>query len=264
MRTGSRTTDGGITGSIPAASLAVHSTPARAPSPLPDGAPLPEASSSAKGPAYTPVAESGWADTFASRALDVVIAVVVLLLLLPLLLVIAIAIKLDTPGPVLFRQRRLGKDMRPFTVLKFRTMRTGATADLHARYIAQLAQSQNGHDASVLKKLTNDPRITRVGRALRRMSLDELPQLLNVLAGHMRLVGPRPAIEYELQHYEPAHFERFRVRPGITGLWQVSGRNALGFKEMLDLDAEYATTATLGTDLGILLRTPLAAVRNTA
>ncbi len=204
------------------------------------------------------------AGLIARRGLDVVVATLVLLCLLPLLLVVAALIKLDTPGPILFRQRRLGKDMHPFTVLKFRTMRTDATSDAHMRYIAQLAQSQNGGDDSTLKKLTDDPRITRVGRTLRRLSIDELPQLVNVLLGQMALVGPRPAIEYELEHYEPVHFERFQVPPGITGLWQVSGRSALGFTEMLDLDAEYATHATLGTDLKILVRTPRAAIRNAA
>lgn len=198
------------------------------------------------------------------RGFDVLVAIVVLLVLLPVLLIVAISIKLDSRGPVLFRQRRLGKDMRPFPVLKFRTMRADATSDLHARYIAELAQAQNGHEASELKKLTNDPRVTRVGRVLRRLSIDEVPQLLNVVAGQMGLVGPRPAIDYEIQHYEPLHFERFNVRPGITGLWQVSGRSAIGFKEMLDLDAQYATTATLGADLRILARTPRAAVRNAA
>lgn len=200
----------------------------------------------------------------ARRALDVAVAALLLLLLLPLLLVLAALIKLDSPGPILFRQRRLGKNMRPFPVLKFRTMRTDATSEAHVRYIAQLAQSPNGGGGSTLKKLTNDPRVTRVGRTLRRLSIDEIPQLFNVLAGQMALVGPRPAIEYELEHYEPVHFERFKVRPGITGLWQVSGRNALGFKDMLDLDAEYASGATLGTDLRILVRTPRAAIRNAA
>ena len=210
------------------------------------------------------LAAARWRSKAVRRTLDVVVAGILLLLLLPLLLIIAISVKLDSRGPILFRQRRLGKDMHPFTVLKFRTMQTGAAHDLHVRYIAQLATTQNGHDTSELKKLTNDPRVTRVGRVLRRLSLDELPQLLNVLAGRMWLVGPRPAIEYEIQHYEPAHFERFNVRPGITGLWQVSGRNALGFKDMLELDAEYAATATLGKDLRILARTPRAAIRNAA
>ncbi len=209
-------------------------------------------------------AAAGQAGLFARRTLDVVLATLVLLCLLPLLLVVAALIKLDSPGPILFRQRRLGKDMHPFTVLKLRTMRTDATSEAHMRYIAQLAQAQNGDDGSTLKKLTDDPRVTRVGHTLRRLSIDEVPQLFNVLVGQMALVGPRPAIEYELEHYEPVHFERFDVRPGITGLWQVSGRNALGFQEMLDLDAEYATHATLGTDLRILVRTPRAAIRNAA
>ena len=204
------------------------------------------------------------AGALARRALGVAVAALALLLLLPLLLVVAALIKLDSPGPILFRQRRLGKEMRPFTVLKFRTMHPDATAEAHMRYIAELARSQTGSGGSALKKLTDDPRVTRVGRTLRRLSIDEIPQLLNVLVGQMALVGPRPAIEYELEHYDPVHFERFNVRPGITGLWQVSGRNTLGFKDMLDLDVEYASGATLGTDLRILARTPRAAVRNAA
>lgn len=197
------------------------------------------------------------------RGLDLAAAVLMLVCLTPLLLVVAVLIKLDSRGPVLFRQRRLGKDMRPFTMVKFRTMRRDATSDRHSRYIAQLASGgDDGGDS--LKKLTNDPRVTRVGRVLRRLSIDELPQLFNVIAGHMALVGPRPALDYEIQYYEAHHFERFRLRPGITGLWQVSGRSALGFKEMLDLDAEYAATATLATKLRILARTPLAAIRNAA
>ena len=200
----------------------------------------------------------------ARRAVDLVAAVLLLVVLAPLLLIVALLVKLDSPGPALFRQRRLGKDMQEFTMVKFRTMRTDATYDLHARYIAGLAQEVNGAGPTELKKLTNDPRVTRVGRTLRRLSIDELPQLVNVVAGQMALVGPRPALAYELNHYEPAHFERFNVRPGMTGLWQVSGRSTLGFKQMLELDAEYARTASLGKDLRILLRTPRAAVRNAA
>ena len=203
------------------------------------------------------------AGSAARRALDLLVAIVLLVCLAPLLLLVALLVKLDSPGPIFFRQRRLGKDMHPFTVFKFRTMRTDATSELHARYIAEAAEGR-GANGSNLKKLTNDPRVTRLGRALRRLSIDELPQLFNVIAGHMGLVGPRPAIEYELQHYEPAHFDRFMVRPGITGLWQVSGRSTLGFRDMLDLDAQYATTATLGTDLRILAKTPRAAIRNAA
>ncbi len=209
-------------------------------------------------------ASGGHAGTIARRGLDVILASALLLCLLPLLLIVAALIKLDAPGPVLFRQRRLGKGMRPFTVLKFRTMAQNAPSEAHMRYIAQLAQAENGGEVSQLKKLTHDPRVTRVGRTLRRLSVDEIPQLFNVLAGQMALVGPRPALDYEIQYYEPGHFERFRVCPGITGLWQVSGRSSLGFKEMLDLDAEYAATATVGTDLRILARTPGAAFRNAA
>jgi lipopolysaccharide/colanic/teichoic acid biosynthesis glycosyltransferase len=115
-----------------------------------------------------------------------------------------------------------------------------------------------------MKKLQADPRVTSVGRYLRRLSIDEIPQLLNVLAEHMSLVGPRPALDYELEFYGPTHFERFAVRPGLTGLWQGSGRSRLGFKEMLDLDVEYVRHATLLTDLRILARTPRAAIGSTA
>lgn len=200
----------------------------------------------------------------ARRALDVLIATLVLLCLAPALLVVAALIKLDTPGPVFFRQRRLGKDMRPFTLLKYRTMGTDATPEAHRRYIAEPIRHESGSGGSPLKKLTDDPRVTRVGRTLRRLSIDEVPQLLNVVAGQMALVGPRPAIDYELEHYEPVHFDRFNVRPGLTGLWQVSGRSALSFNDMLYLDAQYAVRPTFATDLRILARTPGAAIRNAA
>ena len=202
-----------------------------------------------------------------------------IVLLLPLMLVVALVIRFDSRGPVLFRQSRLGRDMEPFTVLKFRTMAVDSSSELHERYIAELAGSQpngngngngngqhreNGNGADSIKKLTADPRVTRVGRFLRRTSIDELPQLFNVVGGSMSLIGPRPAIEYEIQYYSPLHFKRFDVRPGITGLWQVSGRNRLDFHEMLDLDAKYSQEATLATDVGILARTPTAAFRHGA
>jgi lipopolysaccharide/colanic/teichoic acid biosynthesis glycosyltransferase len=196
------------------------------------------------------------------RILDVVLSMVLLVLLAPLMLIIALLVKLDSRGPVFFRQRRLGLGMAPTTIVKFRTMRAGVSQDLHRRYISELAR--NGDDGDGLKKLTHDPRVTRVGRVLRRLSLDELPQLFNVVGGSMSLIGPRPALPYELEHYRPQHYQRFAVRPGITGLWQVSGRNRLGFEEMLDLDARYAGGRTLRTDLAILVRTPVAAVRDAA
>lgn len=212
------------------------------------------------------------------RGIDLLVGLALIALLLPVMLVVALIVKLDSRGPALFRQRRLGRSMEPFTVLKFRTMAVDSSPELHQRYIEQLAGSTNGNGATGgvgndsangksngdLKKLTADPRVTGVGRVLRRTSLDELPQLFNVVGGSMSLIGPRPALEYELKHYKPTHYRRFDVRPGITGLWQVSGRNRLGFHEMLDLDVEYSEGATLTTDIGILARTPKAALRHAA
>jgi lipopolysaccharide/colanic/teichoic acid biosynthesis glycosyltransferase len=213
------------------------------------------------------------------RAVDLVAALVLLIPLLPIMLVVALAVRLDSSGPAFFRQRRLGRNMEPFTVLKFRTMAVDSSSDLHERYIAELAGASpngngngnghglhraNGNGNGEIKKLTADPRVTAVGRILRRTSIDELPQIFNVIGGSMSLIGPRPAIEYELKHYGSMHFKRFDVRPGITGLWQVSGRNRLDFHEMLDLDVKYAEDATLATDVVILARTPLAAVKHAA
>jgi lipopolysaccharide/colanic/teichoic acid biosynthesis glycosyltransferase len=144
-------------------------------------------------------------------------------------------------------------------MLKFRSMGAGAQQDLHRRYIGELAHAPvNG---SGLHKLTRDPRVTRVGAILRKTSIDELPQLLNVLVGQMSLVGPRPAVAYELRHYRPEHHERFAVRPGLTGLWQVSGRARLGLYAMLDLDVEYVRRRSVWLDLRVLLRTPRAVLQ---
>jgi len=184
--------------------------------------------------------------------------VVVLVLLSPVLLAAAILIKLDSRGPVFFRQERTGQGMRRFRVWKFRTMYTDADPEIHRRYIEQLVAGEA--PASGLKKLVDDPRVTRVGRTLRRTSIDELPQLFNVLAGEMSIVGPRPGIDYELEHYAPSHFRRFDARPGITGLWQVSGRNELNFVEMLDLDVRYVDELGPGMDLKILAKTPRAMI----
>jgi lipopolysaccharide/colanic/teichoic acid biosynthesis glycosyltransferase len=197
------------------------------------------------------------------RPLDVVLALVLLIVLAPLLLVIAIAVKVSSPGPVLFRQRRIGLGMQEFTMLKFRTMHDGVSESTHKAYIAELAAGAASGEG--LRKLTVDPRVTGVGRLLRKASLDELPQLLNVLMGTMSLIGPRPAIPYELEHYAPHHFERFQVRPGLTGLWQVSGRAAVGFVEMLEIDVDYVSKASALTDLSITVRTPIAVLpRRTA
>lgn len=203
----------------------------------------------------------GW--EHAKRLVDVLLATVALVVLSPLLALLAVAVMLDTPGPALFSQRRHGRGLRTFMVLKFRTMHDGASPELHRSYIADLARA-GGDDGPGLKKLTADPRVTRVGRLLRASSLDELPQLVNVLRGDMSIVGPRPALPYELDHYRPEDFARFEVRPGLTGLWQVSGRNSVSFFDMLSLDAQYARISSPRIDAVILLRTPLALVRGNA
>jgi lipopolysaccharide/colanic/teichoic acid biosynthesis glycosyltransferase len=191
------------------------------------------------------------------RALELVLCAVMLVLLLPLLAVIALAIKLDSPGPVLFRQERLGRGRKPFTLNKFRTMRNGADHERHRKFVVGLIAGEvpDAHEDGPRFKLAHDERVTRVGRVLRRTSLDELPQLWNVLGGEMSLVGPRPPIAYEVEHY-PAHWlERFAVKPGITGLWQVSGRAELTLDEMVALDIQYIHGRSLRSNVAILLRT---------
>ena len=192
------------------------------------------------------------------RATDLLVAIVLVAVLAPALLPIAIAVRLDSPGPALFRQRRVGRRGREFSMLKFRSMAVNAPPELHRRYVEKLFDEKPGPSDSALRKLTGDPRVTRIGAILRRTSIDELPQLLNVLVGQMSLVGPRPAVAYELEHYRPYHYERFAVRPGLTGLWQVSGRGRLGLQTMLDLDVEYVRNRSLMLDLRMLLRTPKA------
>jgi len=214
------------------------------------------------GPTAPVVAPRGGPWMAVKRAIDVIGSALGLVLLSPLFLALAVAVVLDSGRPVLFRQVRLARGLREFRVLKFRTMKLGATSEMHKEYVKKLATGEA--DERGLKKLTGDPRVTRVGRFLRKTSLDELPQLVNVLLGNMSLVGPRPALEYELEHYQERHFERFAVKPGMTGLWQVSGRNELGFTEMLDLDAEYARSSNLLTDLKILVKTPVAAISKAA
>lgn len=198
------------------------------------------------------------------RVVDIVIASAGLAVTAPVLALAAVAIKLEDRGPALFRQRRYGRDQQPFTMLKLRTMTVGASSALHEAYIAELMAGPQPATDGELYKLTEDPRVTRVGRWLRRLSLDEVPQLINVLLGDMAVVGPRPGLAYELEHYAPEHFDRFTVRPGLTGLWQVSGRSKLGFREMLDLDVEYTRRRSVSLDLLIILRTPLAIARPAA
>jgi lipopolysaccharide/colanic/teichoic acid biosynthesis glycosyltransferase len=191
------------------------------------------------------------------RTLDVVGSALLLIVLSPVLLAIAIAIRLDTRGPAIFRQRRYGRDLRPFTVNKFRTMEHGVPEDQHREFVVRLISGEEPEleAARPLYKMTEDPRVTRVGRLLRRSSLDELPQLWNVLRGEMSLVGPRPPIPYEVEQY-PAHwFRRFAVKPGVTGLWQVGGRSDVTLEEMVQLDVEYIRRRSLWLNLAIIART---------
>jgi lipopolysaccharide/colanic/teichoic acid biosynthesis glycosyltransferase len=197
------------------------------------------------------------------RGIDLVLAVLLVILLAPLLIAIAIAIRVDSPGPALFRQRRVGLRGREFTVFKFRSMSAEADQDAHREYVTALIagdEEANGDGGQDLYKLTSDDRVTRTGHWIRRWSLDELPQLFNVIAGDMSLVGPRPAIPYEVEEYPRWYMRRFDVKPGLTGLWQVNGRNERTYEEMVRLDIEYAERSSLLLDLSILARTPLTVI----
>ena len=209
-----------------------------------------------------PLATPAW-ERWARRALDVVIAATALLVGSPLFAVLAVWIRLDGPGPVIFRQQRVGLGGVPFTLLKFRSLRSDGDDSAHRRLIeAELRGEDTTRDGTT--KLDVDHRLTRSGRFLRRTSLDELPQLVNVLRGDMSLVGPRPAIPWEVEMFPPWAMTRATVRPGLTGLWQVSGRNRLTMTEGLELDVEYVKRATLLFDLQIMFRTIPALLRGGA
>jgi lipopolysaccharide/colanic/teichoic acid biosynthesis glycosyltransferase len=167
---------------------------------------------------------------------------------------IAVAVRATSTGPALVRQERVGRYGRTFIAYKFRSMRQDA------EMLRDGLENGNNHDSPTLFKMRRDPRVTRVGRLLRRTSLDELPQLINVARGDMSLVGPRPPLPREVMHYEPRHLQRLAVTPGLTGLWQVRGRSELPFEEMVSLDLEYIERWSLWLDLAILLRTPAAVV----
>ena len=188
------------------------------------------------------------------RSMDVLVAGIAVLVLLPMLLVIWAAIRLNSPGGAVFRQTRLGAGRCPFVMYKFRTMKCDTDDTLHREYIAKLL-TEEVEAVDGLYKLTDDPRITTVGAFLRKTSLDELPQLFNVLSGELSLVGPRPALAYEATLFPGWADARFQVKPGVTGLWQVSGRNRLRMTDGLRLDIEYVARRTLGLDVRILLRT---------
>jgi lipopolysaccharide/colanic/teichoic acid biosynthesis glycosyltransferase len=195
------------------------------------------------------------------RAMDIVGAVIGLVLFSPLMLVIGLLIKVSSPGPILYKQVRLGYKGRPFTFLKFRSMYHNCDENLHQEYVKKLVQGRNheinnGSEANPFYKIKNDPRITPVGNFIRKTSIDELPQFWNVLKGEMSLVGPRPAIPYEVEEYQNWHYRRiWEVKPGITGLWQVSGRSRTTFDEMVRLDIQYARNWSIGLDVKILFKT---------
>lgn len=195
----------------------------------------------------TPRFSSG--ERFAKRTMDVTLSIIGVVLISPVLLSLALLVKLTSPGPVLFKQTRVGHHGREFQMLKFRSMVTNAEG-----LLAQLKSSQDAGN-EVMFKMANDPRVTRVGRVMRRFSLDELPQVFNVLGGSMSLVGPRPPLPSEVEKYADHVHRRFLVKPGITGLWQVSGRSSLSWEDTVRLDLSYVENWTLLTDLAIVVRT---------
>jgi lipopolysaccharide/colanic/teichoic acid biosynthesis glycosyltransferase len=210
-----------------------------------------------------PLAQAGrearWRATV-RRTVDIVVASLLIVLFSPLLLAVALAIRIDSRGGALFRQRRVGYGEREFTLFKFRSMRVDADPRGHQEYVTALIKGDDAvrEDSSdTLYKLAVDNRITPVGRWIRTWSIDELPQLFNVVLGDMTLVGPRPAIPYEVAEYPTWYLERFAVKPVLTGFWQVSGRSERTYEEMVRLDIQYARTRSLGLDLSILFKTPL-------
>lgn len=224
----------------------------------PDGAPFPPVDLLIE--AFVQEPEHPLRDA-AKRALDIAGSLTMMLLFAPVMFVAMVAVKATSPGPVFLRQVRIGRRGEPFKMLKLRTMYVNAGHGIHRDYMAWYikSSSKEARSGAEFFKLKNDPRITRPGHLLRRTSLDEMPQFLNVLRGEMSLVGPRPPLPFEVEQYQPWHRRRvLEAKPGITGLWQVSGRSRTTFDDMVRLDLRYARTHTLWTDIKILLATPRA------
>jgi lipopolysaccharide/colanic/teichoic acid biosynthesis glycosyltransferase len=198
------------------------------------------------------------------RLLDIVLSVMLLMLLSPILLIVAALVRATSRGPVLFKQQRIGRMMQPFVMLKFRTMEVNAAPAIHQEFVSAFItgrQEDGTAEANRLFKIVKDPRLTSIGDLLRRTSLDELPQLWNVLRGDMSLVGPRPPLPYEVAQYKTWHLRRIgEAKPGLTGLWQVKGRSRTTFDDMVRLDLRYVRTRSFWTDLNILLETPRAVI----
>ena len=194
------------------------------------------------------------------RAFDLSVASLMLLVVSPVMLIIALLVKKSSPGPVLFALERLGRDGKPFKFYKFRSMEHNSDDAIHRQFVAMfIGGDEDGcaeeNAGESLFKMKQDPRVNPIGGFLRRTSLDELPQLFNILRGEMSLVGPRPPIAYEIENYQPWHMERLKAVPGLTGLWQVSGRSSVSFEEMVRLDVRYINNWSPWQDAKILLKT---------
>ncbi|MGZ6256616.1 MAG: sugar transferase [Candidatus Limnocylindria bacterium] len=205
-----------------------------------------------------PIAPTPLGYRVAKRSLDLVASVICLLLASPVLALVAVAVKLESPGPILFRQERLGLGGRPFTLYKFRSMFTSAEQGRHRDHVRELIRgdaSQAQPTDEVWLPIVADPRVTRLGAFLRRTHLDELPQLFNIARGEMSLVGPRPPIPYEVEVYQPWHLRRLSIVPGLTGLWQATAWGRLSFDEGVALDLAYVDRRSFGLDLRLIGRT---------
>lgn len=197
------------------------------------------------------------------RALDLCLALFLILFFAPLMLAIAAGIRISSPGPILYRQKRIGKNGIPFDMLKFRSMQVKNNPDLHREHVQKLIKQNTSplHLGTTSLKIAGDARITGLGKYLRKLSLDELPQFFNVLKGEMSIVGPRPSMAYEYEVYQEWHKGRLAVLPGITGHWQVAARNLVPFDEMVRMDLHYIQTMNLWLDLKIIFLTPIEMAR---
>jgi len=195
------------------------------------------------------------AKLFVKRLVDIVASGIGLILLSPVFAIISLAIKLDTPGPVLYRHRRIGKDGKPFDLLKFRTMVSGGDDSNYMKYLQELIESSQNGKGKPYRKMDTDLRVIRVGGFLRKSYLDELPQLWNILIGEMSLVGPRPHVQFEIDHYPQGYLRRLSVKPGATGIWQVFGKPDCSFHALLDLDLQYVDHWCLVDDLKLIAQT---------
>ncbi len=211
-------------------------------------------------PSEIRIRRRAWWERLIKRGVDVIFSLLVLIIGFPFFLAIALLIKITSKGPVFFAQKRIGENGEEFTLYKFRTMRVNADDSIHREFtknfiLGKFEKSSLDVDKGSVYKITDDPRVTGIGSFLRRTSLDELPQFINILKGEMTIVGPRPPLPYEYEYYDDWHKLRLKVKPGLTGLWQVSGRSSVPFNEMVMLDLYYIENWSLLLDLKIMLQT---------